>query len=105
MGANIGYKTTIKSLKTGSSQFIVFSRKNCSRLCQYEIKYLASLSRLEDDDVYRFDGSNLELGRKCGKRTRGGQYLRVSSLSVTDPGDSDFIETMRARVKRDKSGL
>jgi large subunit ribosomal protein L30e len=29
---------------------------------------------------------NVELGTACGK------YFRVSSLSITDPGDSDIIK-------------
>ena len=30
---------------------------------------------------------NVDLGTACGK------YFRVSSLSITDPGDSDIIRT------------
>ena len=38
--------------------------------------------------VHYYTGDNVELGTACGK------YFRVSTLSITDPGDSDIIRTM-----------
>lgn len=38
--------------------------------------------------VHRYSGNNIELGTACGK------YFRVSTLSVTDPGDSDIIRSI-----------
>ena len=35
-----------------------------------------------------FLGNNIELGTACGK------YFRVSVLSITDPGDSDILNTL-----------
>merc|ERR1711979_6189 len=92
--AKIGYKTTVKSLKSGKCQFIILSKKNCPLLRQYEIEYLASLSKMEITDFHHYNGSSKKLGRACGKRA-----LRVSSLSVNDPGDSDFIEMFDCNFK------
>lgn len=38
--------------------------------------------------VHHYSGNNIELGTACGK------YFRVSTLSVTDPGDSDIIRSI-----------
>lgn len=35
---------------------------------------------------------NVDLGTACGK------YFRVSSLSITDPGDSDIIRTQEPQA-------
>jgi large subunit ribosomal protein L30e len=37
-------------------------------------------------NVYRFGGSNVELGTACGK------LFRVGVLTITDGGDSDILE-------------
>lgn len=50
-----------------------------------EIEYYAMLAKT---GVHNYTGSNIELGTACGK------FFRVSSLSITDPGDSDIIKTM-----------
>lgn len=36
-------------------------------------------------EVHHYNGTNTELGTACGK------YFHVSTLSVTDSGDSDII--------------
>ena len=38
--------------------------------------------------VHYYSGDNNALGTACGK------YFRVSTLSITDPGDSDIIRTV-----------
>lgn len=50
-----------------------------------EIEYYAMLAKT---GVHHYSGNNIELGTACGK------YFRVSTLSVTDPGDSDIIRSI-----------
>ena len=38
--------------------------------------------------VHHYGGDNNELGTACGK------YFRVSTMSITDPGDSDIIRSV-----------
>ena len=40
--------------------------------------------------VHHYNGTNIDLGTACGK------YYRVTTLSITDPGDSDIIRSMPA---------
>ena len=77
---NIGYKSTLRSLRSGKSKLIVISG-NCPPLRKSEIEYLAFLS---DTAVHNYNGGNSELGTACGK------YFRVSMVSITDPGDADI---------------
>uniref|UniRef100_A0A061SCJ0 Large subunit ribosomal protein L30e n=1 Tax=Tetraselmis sp. GSL018 TaxID=582737 RepID=A0A061SCJ0_9CHLO len=79
----LGYKTCLKSLRSGKSKLIIISN-NCPPLRKSEIEYYAMLSKT---GVHHFAGNNVELGTACGR------YYRVSMLSITDPGDSDIIKT------------
>jgi hypothetical protein len=45
-----------------------------------------AVSFVVSDLMYARCADNVELGTACGK------YFRVSSLSITDPGDSDIIK-------------
>jgi len=40
---------------------------------------------LAKTSVYHYQGSNIDLGTACGK------YFHVSTLFITDAGDSDII--------------
>merc|ERR1712037_1093467 len=80
----LGYKTTLKSLRSGKSKLILISN-NCPPLRKSEIEYFAMLSKT---GVHHYTGNNIDLGTACGR------YYHVSCLSITDPGDSDIIKSM-----------
>mmetsp|Transcript_69469 Transcript_69469/g.199239 ORF Transcript_69469/g.199239 Transcript_69469/m.199239 type:complete len:114 (-) Transcript_69469:88-429(-) len=80
----LGYKTTLKTLRNGKSKLILIAN-NCPALRKSEIEYYAMLAKT---GVHHFQGDNNELGTACGR------YYRVCCLSITDPGDSDIIKTL-----------
>ena len=49
------------------------------------MEYYAALCKSE---VISFEGNNLELGTACGK------LFAVSAMVITDPGDSDILESI-----------
>ena len=79
--AMLGYKSTLKSLRQGKSK-LVFIASNTLPLRKSEIEYYCMLGKVE---VHHFAGDNNELGRACGKMNA------VSTLSITDVGDSDIL--------------
>jgi len=83
---NLGYKSTLKSLRLGKAKLILISN-NCPPLRRSEIEYYAMLAHT---GVHHYSGNNIDLGTACGK------YFRVSTLAITDAGDSDIIRTMQA---------
>jgi large subunit ribosomal protein L30e len=66
-----------------SLAFLVIIADNCPPLKKSEIEYYAMLAKT---GVHHYSGNNVDLGTACGK------YFRVSSLSITDPGDSDIVK-------------
>ncbi|PVU98109.1 hypothetical protein BB561_000091 [Smittium simulii] len=78
----IGYKSTMKSLRSGKSKLILISA-NCPPLRKSEIEYYAMLSKT---NVFHFNGNNIDMGTACGK------YFRVGVLCITDAGDSDILK-------------
>ncbi|KAJ1977347.1 60S ribosomal protein L30 [Dimargaris xerosporica] len=78
----LGYKTTLKSLRSGKAKLILISG-NCPPLRKSELEYYAMLSKA---NVHHYSGSNNDLGTACGK------YFRIGCLSITDAGDSDIIK-------------
>merc|ERR1712151_70747 len=80
-----GYKTVLKSLRSGKSKLILISN-NGPPVRKSEIEYYAMLSKT---GVHHCSGTNIDLGTACGK------YFRVSCLSITDPGDSDIVKQMQ----------
>lgn len=81
----LGYKTVLKSLRSGKSKLILISN-NVPPVKKSEIEYYAMLSKT---GVHHYAGTNIDLGTACGK------YFRVSMLSITDPGDSDIVKQMQ----------
>ena len=79
--ASLGYKTTIKSLRSSKAKMILIS-SNCQPLRKSEIEYYAMLSKCT---VHHYIGTNNDLGTACGK------FYNVSMLAITDPGDSDIL--------------
>ena len=79
--ANLGFKSTLKSLRQGKGKFVIISN-NCPPLRKSQIEYYSMLGKI---DVSHYSGNNNELGRACGK------MHGISTLSITDPGDSDIL--------------
>ena len=77
----LGYRSTLKSLRSGKSKLIIISN-NCPPLRKSEVEYYAMLAKTE---VMHYNGGNADLGTACGK------YFRVSMLSISDAGDSDIL--------------
>ena len=82
----LGYKNTIKTLRAGQSKLILISN-NCPAIRRTELEYYAVLAK---SDVHHFDGNNVELGTALGK------LFAVSAMVITDPGDSDILESVWA---------
>merc|ERR1712216_929464 len=82
--ALLGYKSTLKSLRTGKSKLIIIS-SNCPPLRKSEIEYYAMLAKTA---VHHYSGNNITLGTACG------QMFRASVLTVLDVGDSDIVRAI-----------
>ncbi|XKL62182.1 hypothetical protein PGB90_002015 [Kerria lacca] len=80
----LGFKQTLKTLRQGKAKLVIIAN-NTPPLRKSEIEYYAMLAKT---GVHHYSGNNIELGTACGK------YFRVSTLSVTDPGDSDIIRSI-----------
>merc|ERR1711894_6828 len=80
----LGYKQTLKTLRQGKAKLVIIAN-NTPPLRKSEIEYYAMLAKT---GVHHYNGNNIELGTACGK------YFRVTTLSITDPGDSDIIRSM-----------
>mmetsp|Transcript_9894 Transcript_9894/g.19426 ORF Transcript_9894/g.19426 Transcript_9894/m.19426 type:complete len:107 (+) Transcript_9894:111-431(+) len=78
---SLGYKSTIKSLRSGKAKLVIIS-SNCPPLRKSEVEYYAMLGKC---NVTHYNGNNTDLGTSCGR------YFRVSMLAITDPGDSDIV--------------
>jgi large subunit ribosomal protein L30e len=83
---SLGFKSTIKALRAGEAQLVIIAN-NCPSLKKSEIEYYAMLSK---GSVHHYSGNNIALGTACGR------FFRVSCLAITNPGDSDIIETESA---------
>eukprot|EP00040_Diaphanoeca_grandis_P001918 m.20068 g.20068 ORF g.20068 m.20068 type:complete len:116 (-) comp12726_c0_seq1:36-383(-) len=81
----LGYKTTLKTLRNGKAKLIVMAN-NTPALRKSEIEYYALLSKTP---VEHYKGDNIALGTACGK------YYRVCVMSITDAGDSDLIRSVK----------
>jgi large subunit ribosomal protein L30e len=81
----LGYKQTLKTLRGGNAKLVIISN-NCPPLRKSEIEYYAMLAKC---GVYHYNGNNIGLGTAAGK------YFRVSTLVITNPGDSDIIRAMQ----------
>jgi large subunit ribosomal protein L30e len=77
----LGYKTTIKALRSGKAKMVIISN-NTPALRKSEVEYYAMLAKCA---VQHYTGNNSDLGTACGK------FYRVSMVAVTDAGDSDIL--------------
>lgn len=80
--ANLGYRTTMKSLRSAKAKMVIISC-NTPPLRKSEIEYYAMLGKCA---VHHYSGNNNDLGTACGK------YYRVGTLAITDAGDSDILK-------------
>merc|ERR1712124_37519 len=80
----LGYKSAIKSLRSGNSKLILISN-NCHPIRKSELEYYAMLCKT---GVHHYSGNNLDLGTACGKK------FRVCSMSINDPADSEIIQKL-----------
>mmetsp|Transcript_71075 Transcript_71075/g.197436 ORF Transcript_71075/g.197436 Transcript_71075/m.197436 type:complete len:112 (+) Transcript_71075:64-399(+) len=84
--AALGFKTTIKSLRSGKAKMVMIS-SNTPPLRKSEVEYYAMLAKCA---VHHYSGNNSDLGTACGK------FFRVSMVSVLDAGDSDILRSEEA---------
>merc|ERR1711965_1051245 len=84
---SLGYKQTLKTLRNGKAKLVLISA-NCPALRKSEIEYYAMLAKT---GVHHFAGSNVDLGTACGK------YFRCSTMTITDPGDSDIMRVQEGQ--------
>ena len=80
----IGYRNTIKSLRGGQARLVLIA-SNCPAIRRTELEYYAVLAKA---DVHHFEGTNVELGTACGR------LFSVSAMVISDPGDSDILESL-----------
>merc|ERR1712188_105802 len=77
-------RNIIKSMRRGEAKLILIAN-NCPAIRRTELEYYAALC---GSAVHNFEGNNLELGTACGK------LFAVSTMIISDPGDSDILETL-----------
>ena len=74
----VGTKQTLKAVKKGKAKLIILTKNTHNDTVK-------EITRKKGISIYRFDGTNLELGAACGKP------YAISVLSILDPGDSDIL--------------
>ncbi|KZL82357.1 60s ribosomal protein l30, partial [Colletotrichum incanum] len=77
----LGYKSTLKSLRTGKAKLILIAG-NTPPLRKSELEYYAMLAKTP---VHHFSGTNIEMGTACGK------LFRCGTMAILDAGDSDIL--------------
>lgn len=83
----IGYKSTLKQLRSGKALAIILSA-NCPPLRRSEIEYYAMLTKTT---LHQFGGNNTALGTACGK------FFQISCMTILDGGDSDLIAFLESQ--------
>jgi len=78
----IGSKRTLEDMKKGRTKLIIVASNTPSEISQ-DVEYYAKLSKVP---IYIYQGSSWDLGSVCGKP------FMVSTLAITDPGDSDILK-------------
>jgi len=78
----IGSKRTLEDTKKGRAKLIILASNTPSEISQ-DVEYYAKLGRVP---IYVYPGSSWDLGSVCGKP------FMVSTLAITDPGDSDILK-------------
>jgi large subunit ribosomal protein L30e len=78
----LGSKKTIKLILHGKAKLVVVAA-NAPPEIKRDIEYYAKLSGIP---VYRFPGTNVELGTLAGKP------FSVAAMAIIDPGQSNILE-------------
>lgn len=78
----LGSKRTLKLVLHGKAKLVVIAT-NAPPELKRDIEYYAKLSNIP---VYRFPGTNMELGTLAGKP------FGVAAMAVVDPGQSNILE-------------
>ncbi|KAJ0161545.1 60S ribosomal protein L30 [Colletotrichum tanaceti] len=94
----LGYKSTLKSLRTGKAKYafyttvdvsprltlrrLILIAGNTPPLRKSELEYYAMLAKTP---VHHFSGTNIEMGTALGK------IFRCGTMAVLDAGDSDIL--------------
>jgi large subunit ribosomal protein L30e len=78
----LGARQTERALKGGKVKLIIVS-KNCPG------NSLSHFNKYPSIPVYKFKGTNIELGSACGKP------FPISSLAVVETGDSNIMELVK----------
>ncbi|KAN0008563.1 hypothetical protein ACTFIV_000057 [Dictyostelium citrinum] len=86
--SQLGYKSTLKTLRAGKSKLILLA-SNLPSIRRSEIEYYAMLSKTT---VHLYSGNNVDLGTALGR------HYRVSVMSITDAGDSDILTALNAKA-------
>jgi large subunit ribosomal protein L30e len=87
----IGTSQTKKSVEKGKAKLVIIS-KNCPA-SEYE-----TMQESGSVPIYKFDGTNMELGAACGKP------FSISMLSIQKAGDSDILALRKEILSNKKSG-
>ncbi|KAI4732290.1 hypothetical protein E4T50_17107, partial [Aureobasidium sp. EXF-12298] len=77
----LGYKSTIKAIRSGKAKLIIIAG-NTPPLRKSELEYYSMLGKTA---VHHFNGNNIELGTAAGK------LFRCSTMAIIDAGDSDIL--------------
>ncbi|ADI32747.1 50S ribosomal protein L30e [Staphylothermus hellenicus] len=78
----LGSKRTIKLVLHGKAKLVVIAA-NAPPEIKRDIEYYAKLSKIP---IYKFPGTNIELGTLAGKP------FGVSAMAIVDPGQSNILE-------------
>lgn len=84
----LGSKKTLKLVLHGKAKLVVIAA-NAPPELKRDIEYYAKLSKIP---VYRFNGTNMELGTLVGKP------FSVAALAVVDPGQSNILDLVEEEV-------
>ena len=74
----------MRAMRNGQAKLVLISN-NCPAIRKTQIEYMAILG---GSKVLHFEGNNVELGTALGR------LFGVSAMVITDPGDSDILESV-----------
>ncbi|EDW27469.1 GL20290 [Drosophila persimilis] len=77
----LGIRQTLRTLNRGEAKLVVIA-SNIPTIMRIKLEQSAAIAKVR---IQNYGGTNKELGIACGKS------FRVSSLAITDAGDSDIL--------------
>jgi len=80
----IGSERTLKELKGGDLKLVIVAN-NCPENIKADIEYYAKISKTP---VYRFDGTNRDLGVLSGKP------FNISVMGIKEAGESNILKRL-----------